>query len=157
LVTLHETDYNPDHQRKTLEALARGIFYFGALASMLDGVLTWLVVRRVGTSIERNSAMGWFMEHLGLMPTLILRVLLGVVCFWYVANLLVGRRMFVRSSRAAKYARWVSKTDRPRYQETFMRARPYLTALETIFILAVTCVVVGNNINAYVVFIHSSH
>jgi hypothetical protein len=157
LVTLYETDYNPNHPRQTLEALARGLFYFGALASLLDGVLTWLVVHRVGTSIERNSFMGWFMEHLGLTPTIALRVLLGIVCFWYVANLLVGRRLFLRRSRAAKYAKWVSKPDRPHYQETFMRVRPYLTALEAVFILAVTCVVVGNNINAYVVFMHNAH
>jgi hypothetical protein len=157
LITLSETDYNPNHHRQTLEALARGIFYFGALASLLDGVLTWIVVHRVGTNIERNSFMGWFMEHLGLTPTMVLRVLLGVVCFWYVANLLVGRRLFVRPSRAVKYAKWVSKPDRPRYQAAFMRARPYLTALETVFILAITCVVVGNNINAYVVFMHNSH
>jgi hypothetical protein len=157
LITLYETNFDPDHQRKTLEALARGLFYFGALASMLDGALTWIVVRHVGTSIERNGVMGWSMAHLGLTPTVVLRVLLGVACFWYVANLLVGRRLFVRRSRAAKYAKGVSKTGRPRYQETFMRARPYLTALETVLILAVTCVIVGNNVNAYVVFMHNSH
>jgi hypothetical protein len=112
---------------------------------------------KVGKKTERNSLIGWFMEYLGPTPTIVLRVLLGVVCFWYIANLLVGRRLFVRHSRAAKYAQWVSKVGRPHYQAVFMRARPYVTALETVFILAITYAVVGDDVNAYVVFPHNSN
>ena len=155
--TVYETQYDPEHSRRTLETLARGIFYFGALTSALDGFLTWLVVRNTGTNIERNSFMGWFMIHIGLVPTVLVRIAIGVLCFWYVANLLVGRRIFLRSSRAAKYVKWVTKTDRPGYQQRFMAARPYITAMETVFILVITSVVVGNNVNAAIVYFHNTH
>lgn len=147
--------YDQRYQRQHLEALARGIFYFGALASALDGFLTWLVVRRAGTNIERNSFMGWFMVHLGLGPTIILRVSLGVLCFWYVANLIVGRQIFMRAKRAEKYRRSIERTDRSWFSQWVIDHIPFFRAMETVFILAITWAVVGNNINAAIVFFHS--
>lgn len=149
--------YDTRYERKSLEALARGIFYFGVLASFLDGLLTWLVVRSAGVGIEQNWGMGWLMRQIGLVPTIIGRVAIGVFCFWYVANLLVGRRLFLRQKRADKYQRFISRTDRPTWRQWFVEHRPYFTAIETVFILFATSAVVGNNINAAIVYFHNLH
>lgn len=151
---VYDTQYYQDHARKTLETLARAIFYFGALFSMFDGLSTYIVVRSAGTNIEQNWGMGWFMRHVGLAPTCIARVLLGVACFWFVSNLLVGRRLFLRSSRAAAYEVKVSDPNMPRRRAFVMRFSPYARAIEVVFVLAVTCMVVGNNVNAALVFFH---
>lgn len=151
---VYDTKYDPRHAEKTLQTLARAIFYFGALASMLDGLSTWLVVRSAGVNIEQNWGMGWFMRHVGLVPTCIGRVLLGVACFWYVSNLLVGRRLFFRASRAAKYEAKMMDPNMSGHSRLVVNVAPYARAIETVFILAITCVVVGNNINAAVVWFH---
>jgi hypothetical protein len=145
------------YETKSLHALARSIFYFGALASFLDGLLTWWVVRSAGTNIERNSFMGTLMNNIGLVPTVVLRIAIGVFLFWYVSNIIVGRRMFLRQSKADKYQRFITKRDRSKWQQMFVDARPYITAMETVFILAVTWAVVGNNINAASVYFHHTH
>ena len=149
--------YDRAYTEQSLTVLARAIFYFGALASFLDGLLTWLVVRSAGTNIEQNWGMGWFMRHIGLVPTIIGRVAIGVFAFWYVANVIMGKRHFLRRKRAAKYERFISRTDRPAWKQRFVDARPYITGLETVFVLAVTWAVVGNNINAALVWFHGHH
>jgi hypothetical protein len=138
------------YDRTHLEALARAIFYFGALASLFDGLLTWLVVRSAGTNLERNSFMGYFMVHIGVATTCALRVLLGVACFWYIANLIVGRRIFLFGKRAARYQAKLA-TAKPR---TWV---PYLRSIETIFVLGITWAVVGNNIQACIIWFSNGH
>jgi hypothetical protein len=144
-----------DHPKQTIEAFARGIFYFGALVSLFDGLLTWLVVRSAGVSLEQNWGMGWLMRHIGLGPTIFFRVAIGVFLFWYVSNLLVGRRIFFLAKRAAKYTRMMASTSKYRFVEWLKRNTPTIQALEAIFILVITSAVVGNNIQAAILWFNA--
>ena len=99
--------------------------------------------------------MGWFMHHIGIGLTCSIRAAIGIFLFWYVSNLLVGRRIFLRKSKAAKYERFIARTDRPAWCQWLVNHRATFSCLEAMFILVVTSAVVGNNINAAIVYFHS--
>ena len=61
----------------------------------------------------------------------------------------------MRKSRAAKYEVALARTDRSSKSKWLFERVPSLRAIETVFILAITWAVVGNNVNAALVWFHS--
>lgn len=143
-----------DNQIQILRGLAHAVFFLGALASCLDGFLTWLVVRSAGVNLEQNWGMGWLMRHLGVGTTCTLRAIVGVAVFWYIANLLVGRRIFLTKWRYRAYIKWLKKDVTGRFGLWFRRNKASIMAFETIVVLGITCAVVGNNIETALVYFH---
>lgn len=136
-----------------LSALANIVFTAGVIASVADALLTWLVIKKLGVRIEGNGIMKDAMVHLGLIPVLILRVLVGVNCFWIFTKYIRGQRFFLTNWGARRYR---ARLVRPRspWRQRLWNARHYVLACEVIFGIVVTWAVVGNNLRAYLTLIH---
>jgi hypothetical protein len=151
-----------EHLSGSVKAVARGIFYAGAIASSLDALFTWLVVRKVGDRVEANLTMGYFYRHIGLSTTLVLRVLVGIFLFWLFANEIRGRRYFVTKKTAISFltlqagygfAEYTTPRAAAKAQRLF-ELRFYLTSFAILFAFLVTWLTVGNDLNVYLYYLH---
>lgn len=131
-----------------LRALVNVIFVAGALASIADGVITGIVVLRVGVTIEGNKLMAMAMRDIGVVPLVTLRILIGIRLFWIFRSYTIGRRYFLTKSGALRYASRYNK-DRSKWRQKLWSCRYYWLATELIIALSLTDAVVGNNIRAY--------
>ncbi len=136
-----------------LRELVNVIFVAGALASAIDGIITAIVVLRVGESIEGNGFMGKAMRLIGVVPLCGLRILVGIGLFWFFRNYTIGRRYFLFKKSAQRYADRIIKT-RPKWRQRLWNKRYYWLASELIIGLTLTAAVDGNNIRAYLTLFH---
>jgi hypothetical protein len=136
-----------------LSALANIVFTAGVIASIADALLTWLVIRKVGMQIEGNGIMRTAMVHLGLIPVLILRVVVGVNCFWGFTRLIRGQRFFLTNWGARRYRARLVRTRSP-WRQKLWDSRHYFLACEVMFGIVATWAVVGNNLRAYLTLVH---
>jgi hypothetical protein len=148
--TVDEPDENMIHG---FRALVNVVFIVGALASTADGVITAIVVLRVGVKIEGNSVMGAAMRFMGVIPLCSLRIIIGIGLFWVFRSYTIGRRYFWTKKGAIRYASRFSKI-RPRWRQKLWNCRFYWLASELIIALSLTDAVVGNNVRAYLTLFH---
>ena len=136
-----------------LDALANIVFIAGTVASFADALLTWLVIRKVGLQIEGNGIMRSAMVHLGVIPVLLLRVVVGVNCFWIFTKYIRGQRFFLTNWGAERFR---ARLARPRsaFRQRLWNSRHYILACEVMFGIVATWAVVGNNLRAYLTLIH---
>jgi hypothetical protein len=149
-----------------IKSLARGIFIAGSIASCLDAITTWYVVSNIGIQVEGNSWMASAMRHFGVANVCIARALIGILIFWLIANIVVGRRFRIKLHFLEVLKDFLSRTlflkklssKSPKIQglqpikNYFKRNR---VAYEVIPGLVITWAVVGNNIRAVVTLILS--
>jgi hypothetical protein len=129
------------------------LFVVGALASMTDGMITAIVVLRVGIKIEGNIAMAAAMRSIGVMPLCSMRIIFGIFLFWVFRSYTIGRRYFLTKKGAIRYASRFNKI-RSRWRQKLWDCRFYWMAVELILALSLTVAVVGNNVRAYLTLFH---
>jgi hypothetical protein len=136
-----------------LHALANIVFIAGVAASLADALLTWLVIRKVGIRIEGNGIMKTAMVHIGLIPVLILRVVVGANCFWVFTKYIRGQRYFLTNWGAQRYRARLTRPRSP-WRQKLWNSRHYVLACEVMFAIIATWGVVGNNLRAYLTLVH---
>jgi hypothetical protein len=136
-----------------LNALANIVFMAGVVASFADALLTWLVIKKVGLQVEGNGIMKAAMVHLGLIPVLILRVIVGVNCFWMFTKYIRGQRFFLTNWGARRFRARLARPRSP-WRQKLWNSRHYFLACEVVLGIAATWAVVGNNLRAYLTLIH---
>ena len=150
LKSLEEPSAN--YKPMSLDAMARCIFWAGVAASALDALFTFLVIKRVGIQIEANKPMALLMQLFGPSIFCIFRVIIGVTCFWGLANIIRGRRYFYTNWGRRRYSARLERTSLKWYQ--FLWPHRHLTvAIEATVGLVLTWAVVGNDFRAFITIV----
>lgn len=136
-----------------LRVLVSVIFVAGSIASFVDGILTWLVINKVGLSAEGNGFMATAMRHFGVGPVVVVRIFVGVMWFWIFCNYIVGRHFFLTRWGSRRYASRLTRP-RSRLHQMLWNSRHYLLACSLVFGFAITWGVDGNNVRAYLTLFH---
>jgi hypothetical protein len=96
-------DESDSNLRQRIEAIARVVFFVGVIANLADGILTWIAVNDLGTSVEGNGLMSRAMNYFGYRELITFKIFFGTLIFWIMANSLKGRRFFLKPSHALSY------------------------------------------------------
>lgn len=145
--------------RFNLVAVARFLFWAGALVSLLDALLTWMALSQFGPGHpvvgrggqEANAFSAWAIDRYGLTTFCVARFLTGAFMFWLGANTMAGRHYFTTKWEAQRYqhriARWRSND-----LSIWSRPRRWWStdgpAIMLVFGFTLTAIIAGNNYHA---------
>lgn len=130
-----------------LRGLARSLFLLGALVSLGDGLTTWYVLERVGLDKEGNPWMAHAMGYLGIGTVCALRVVVGVIAFWFLSRHIIGRYSRIGRRRRRRLVRW-ERTTLSRLDRIWRCWDRHSASIEFSTAIIITALVVGNNLRA---------